>query len=690
MENNNYINYQTMMTNVSTGLIQVSKVCKNLLLDSHVSGLQELQEKLTNHVFSVGIMGEFKRGKSTVINALLGQEIVPADIAPCSATLNYIRWGTTKSGVIHFKDGSSEVVEVDELSNYITKITAESEEMSEKVEDAVVYYPCSFCQNGVQIIDTPGLNDDERMSRISEDVIPSLDAIIMVIAPGAPFSQSEAEFVRNKVLSSDLGRIIFVVNKIDQVDEEDRPRLLKSIKDKIETSVLNKMADIYGIDSEEHAAAKAKIGEIHLLPVSAKMALKGKLKNDFGMVQESGYVEFENTLSVLLTEERGMLELIQPVNQLATKSKEIIETINTRCSALEMHADEFEKIQLESMEQIKTTRSKKKIEIDILKAKGKTLLADMLPRVSAAYDDIEKSLNAVVENFNHNKVDLNDEAKVNEISEKITKSINSALEERINVNCERLANEVYSNLGEDIEKLNSFNVELNNTLASIHGNISSKGSLKPTLSDAGNIIADAGVTLATWVLSSGTGLLPGVGGVIAGFKEHGWKGAATGGISGVAIGMLVFSVLGTVVTGPALALLMGAASTFGGKAVTRLIFGKEYSEDKVIANLKKEASNAVKTVIIDMKNAQTIENWLKETCENAYGKVADDIDNEWENTLASMEATLTQIRIDIEMNAANKEKLLAQFKSYISDIEQVLAIILPIREKLSFALSEEN
>ena len=221
--NTMYLSYQAMVSQVNQGMASLEQVCGELDLKEHAATLKTTRDRMKSQVFSVGIMGEFRRGKSTVINALLRKEIVPSDIVPTSATLNYIRWDTRPRAEIHFKDGASKEIGIDELSAYVTKITKESEQMAATVEDAVVHYPCEFCQNGVQIVDTPGLNDDERMSTISEKVIPTLDAIIMVLVPDSPFSMTEAEFVRSKVMTSDLGRIIFVLNKIDTIDEEDRP-----------------------------------------------------------------------------------------------------------------------------------------------------------------------------------------------------------------------------------------------------------------------------------------------------------------------------------------------------------------------------------------------------------------------------------------------------------------------------------
>ena len=137
----NYKNYQSMVTSVTTGISQLDGVCRHLSMEAQADELNGIGERLKNHIFSVGIMGEFKRGKSTVINALLGSKIVPADIMPCSATLNYIKWDASKHAEVRFKDGTTKNVSVEELSNYITKITEESEKQAENVEDATVIIP---------------------------------------------------------------------------------------------------------------------------------------------------------------------------------------------------------------------------------------------------------------------------------------------------------------------------------------------------------------------------------------------------------------------------------------------------------------------------------------------------------------------------------------------------------------------
>lgn len=683
MGNENYIGYQSMLTSVTTGMAQLDGICKRLSMEGQATELKNLEERLKNHIFSVGIMGEFRRGKSTVINALLGQEIVPADIVPCSATLNYVKWNVNKGAEIYFKNGTVQSVDVGDLAKYVTKITKESEKVSATVEKAVVYYPCQFCQNGVQIIDTPGLNDDERMSDISEKVIPTLDAIIIVIVPDSPFSQSEAEFVRNKVMASDLGRIIFIVNKIDTIDEDDRDRLLASIRDKIQTSVLDKMAKVYGEDSDEYKNTVDKLGSIKLLPVSARKALKGKIKNNPAMLEDSGYADFESTLSHLLTEERGTLELMHPVNQLFSVSAEALRIIETRLATLNMEAEEFERKQNEALAQLKETRERKKTEIEALKNKGVTLYATLLPDLAGVYDEIEVALCDFVDNYEISEAVVQDQASITAFSEQISTEIDAKMQDILSIHTERLIYRIQEQLGIDIEGFEGFGKEFNERMNDIHVGLSLSGTSEG--SALTNSLIDAGVVYASSLIFGAA--IPGVGGLVAGFRDHGAKGAIVGGLSGAASGFAAAALAMSIgVAGIPLALIMGTVSAFGGKAITNLIFGSKKAPASNVEKIRSSLMATVSNMLDEFKRSYSLENWLKETCESSYNSIADDIDQEWENTLASMESTLTQIKVDLEMGVATKAKTESDMRAYATEISEIITAMKPIKDKLSMSL----
>lgn len=85
------------------------------------------------------------------------------------------------------------------------------------------------------------------MDKVSREVVPKLDVLIMTIVPDSPLSISEARFVRDTLLTNDLSRMIFLVNKIDMVDEEDRDTLLAEIRKRIQEKPLDEMKNLMSV-----------------------------------------------------------------------------------------------------------------------------------------------------------------------------------------------------------------------------------------------------------------------------------------------------------------------------------------------------------------------------------------------------------------------------------------------------------
>ena len=84
---------------------------------------------------------------------MLGQEVLPADVLPATATLNRVTYSEEPYVQVEYKNGKSERVDINKLEDYVTKLTAESEERAETVKEATVYYDTEFCKNNVDIID---------------------------------------------------------------------------------------------------------------------------------------------------------------------------------------------------------------------------------------------------------------------------------------------------------------------------------------------------------------------------------------------------------------------------------------------------------------------------------------------------------------------------------------------------------
>lgn len=680
MSNQEYTSYHGNVAEVNTALTQMGRLCEQLELEDSQKAIQVSRHKLTSHKFSVGIMGEFKRGKSTVINALLGREIMPADILPATATMNRVTYDLNPHAQVIKNDGSVLEIPVDEISDYVTKINDENAKRAEMVDEAIVYYPCQFCQNGVDIVDTPGLNDDERMDKISEEIVPKLDAVIMVIVPGAPFSKSEAEFVRNKLMGSDLGRLLFLVNKIDTIRPNQRERAVVSIKDRIQTTVLDKMSEIYGEDSTEYADAKAKIGNVRIFPISAADALDARLEGDDELLKESGIIEFEDALKYMLTTERGALELAAPLAVLSRTATEVLNAAETRKNGLQLNAEEFEQRQQQAMRKIAESRNSKKQETARINAAAQEVKANLLPQVREFYVALEKELNTIIEKTPIDRRSLLQKAGQHAASQKMQEVVNETIKTRMSNFSERMQKQLMDALGEQAARSTAFTTEI---IEELNSDIR-MSFVSPSASSDSSDLSKNAVGLAGFafdILTDFAGGPWGLTGLVKGYQEAGFKGAAVGLAAGVATTFGIGMVLGAAgIVGLPLCIIASAASGATGKFAANLLFPP--NGDKEYQTLLENTRKQIKESVAQMRVEGKLEHTLSQRIEDAFGSLIVAMNEELEKALHDTEQTLDLIKQDLTKNALQREQASKECDEVVLSVNEIMTHLEPVMKAI--------
>lgn len=677
---NGYIHYQNMIAAVSTALSDMEKLCDQMKLEENRRDMEKLQQKLSSRTFSVGVMGEFKRGKSTVINSLLEQEIMPADILPCSATMNRVTYDLRPHVRLKLRDGSSKDIAVEELAAYVTKLTSENESRAAEVDEAVVYYPCRFCRNGVDIVDTPGLNDDERMNRISEEVIPKLDAVIMVLTPDNPFSMSEAEFVRNKLMASDLSRLIFVVNKIDMVRRAaDRQRVVDGIRDKICRSVMDKMAAVYGADSPEYREAVKKLGRIRVYPLSALDALDGKTEGDQQLIEKSGTLEFEAALTRMLTEDRGALELSGALNALTRTASELEKTVALRKSALEMNAQEFARSQQEALREISGIREEKQRERKRLQESANAVKEELRQEIADFYptlqDSLQRVLDEAVSGIDPRQLESNQGLEV--VAQQLQSAVNTACQDELSVFSERLRHKLETRVGQELAETGAFVSSVSQRLDQMNGSLfTGKSGLT-----GGDILA-AGLQ---YMLGMG------LGGIYTGYRNAGVKGALVGGGLSVGAAVSVAVILAEMaLAGPAALLIAALAGTAAGKFGTAFLFRRDIGQRK-LEQMRATVRENITAAVSELRTGRELENWADEQVRQRFDELIAGLEAETERLLKSTEASMDEIKHDITENELQRKQLSDRFDGISRSARRILEEDLaPVARRVREALEERE
>jgi hypothetical protein len=370
------------------------RIAKTLNLSTR--DIEDALVQVENQTLSVVVVGEFKRGKSTFINALLGHDILPSDILPATATINRVVFGSTPSATVRFKDGRDQSIAIEQLVNYVTNLTSDAEAISSRVQEALIHYPLHYCRNGVEIIDTPGLSDDENMTEVTLSVLRRTEVVIMLLEQG-------------------IDHILFVVNGIDHFKQsEDVDRVLQSITQRIKKHIHDWADRQFGEGTQEYNAYMKRMGIPRIYGLSSQQALQAKRTRDSFLLERSRFQEFEASLNCLLTEERQRISLQMSMEGAIAAANQILDVIKAQRNSLQLQQQSFEKQSLNIVESITTLRKQSREDLDHtvrgianIESEVETILRPLSYRLEQAIEqeidstsvDMSSNLNGITSHF---------------------------------------------------------------------------------------------------------------------------------------------------------------------------------------------------------------------------------------------------------------------------------------------------
>lgn len=271
--------YSKNKKEISDNLLKLRKIVSSQHLQD---ACELLQDKLAEEIFSLVVVGQFKRGKTTFINALLAKDLLPTAIVPLTSIITILRYGPKLKIITFFQNKTQQEISLDDLPRYVTeKYNPQNEKKVQRVE---IDYPSDYLKNGVQIIDTPGIASVyEHNTKTTYDYLPRADVAIFLVGVDPPLTQAELHFLHD--LKSLVAKTFFVQNKIDMVNIPEREESLAF--------------------SKKIISEKSGYSDIKIYPLSAKLALEGKSTKNRQKLEASGLVEFEQALEQFLITEKG-------------------------------------------------------------------------------------------------------------------------------------------------------------------------------------------------------------------------------------------------------------------------------------------------------------------------------------------------------------------------------------------------
>ena len=250
--------------------------------------LAALQTRLDEGLLRVALLGQFKRGKSTLLNALLGAPLLPAGVIPVTAIPTFVRGGAEAKASITFGEGRAplQISGEREIQHALEQHISEAQNPHNRlhVEKVEIEFPSEFLNRGILAIDTPGVGSTFiHNTQTAEAVLGECDAALFVLSADPPITEVEVNYLRD--VQKLIPKIFFVLNKMDLLDAHEG-----SVAEGFLADVLTRQAGL------------SPSGRIFC--VSGKRGLQAKQEGNSKLLAESGVQHLQDVLADELAREK--------------------------------------------------------------------------------------------------------------------------------------------------------------------------------------------------------------------------------------------------------------------------------------------------------------------------------------------------------------------------------------------------
>lgn len=339
-------------------LIDKEMQCAAVILPNNTVWREDLEKtrEKSGEKFKVLIMGIFSSGKSSLINALIGEELLPTGFLPETAVIGEMHYGETKKITMYPKKGMWEGGDNpfplpnpsrEEISKYASIDNEagmnckadDSDRIKSKFEKMVIEWPLEILKDGVVIVDSPGINDPYNNNYITRSYLPTASAVIYVMNSQQAYAETDKKQLA-EINSLGLRNIIFAYSYFDIIAKQSTQSKVEQFK-KV----------LIG-----HAMEHGELGEDGVHFVSSLEGLEAKMRHDHSLLVHSGYDGMEKYLAKYLVESKGRDQVRVMANAMKIYADAMKKEAATLNKVSTVDSDELEKRIIGAKRQLEIAR----------------------------------------------------------------------------------------------------------------------------------------------------------------------------------------------------------------------------------------------------------------------------------------------------------------------------------------------
>jgi GTPase SAR1 family protein len=341
-----------------------------------------LVKKRLYDAFNIVVIGDFKRGKSTLVNALIGEDVLPSAVTPETVTINKVSFSDTPQVEAVLKNGTRAMLAYKELRRKsIEKI---AEKLPADIDFIDVRSNAEILKE-ITIVDTPGVGDllnafDKKVT----DYLVNADALIYMVNAKIPLSMTERAFLSTTVMPQNFARIFTVVNMADTLETAEN---------------ISEMEEF----TKERISAVSPSIQMYMLSALDELCRKKELKRpmpELSSLLEVNFLEFETALHNDIILQKNVIKSTRAVMLARLLIDDVANRINLLKNSLQSNIEKLisdeNELKNENSTLMKSIESEKIAlanGIDEMKDEAKNWMTEFLTRLESNINSIKEQAN---------------------------------------------------------------------------------------------------------------------------------------------------------------------------------------------------------------------------------------------------------------------------------------------------------
>jgi GTP-binding protein EngB required for normal cell division len=305
-------------------LLRLAELAEEFDVEQVAADARSVAERVSEGRFYVACIGQFKRGKSSVLNALVGDSVLPTGVVPVTTVPTIVRHGPHAAARVRFQAaaGGWTDIPVGTVDEYVSE--EKNPENAKHVAALEIFVPSSLLATGMCFVDTPGLGSVfTGNTAATQAFIPHIDAALVVIGADPPLAGEELALV--EAVAQRVQDLIFTVNKADRTTDAERAAAVAFARRQLEKRLQHSVGPLFEVSAAEQLGHRGSGRDWDKLVAALKLLVEGSGRRLIRAACERGVERISEQLLVIITEEREALQ--RPIEESESRIAVMKQTI---------------------------------------------------------------------------------------------------------------------------------------------------------------------------------------------------------------------------------------------------------------------------------------------------------------------------------------------------------------------------